>query len=989
MLRPQRGEQPYFKRSMSQTHGEAATSSGLLRMQRASHHGAVDFADLMSRSGPVSQGTTRPTARSIRSSTVSESGMVSIRAGLAMSSVLPTISADSGGLHSVHWEGHVRKKGDWLPRWEPRYLVLDGTVLRYYLKQEDARVGKHLRGKLTITKVFPEFYKKKEHGFAIETIERKTFHLTCDTELEKDMWLEMIQAGINEAAAKPAGQAPRRLDHSAIGESVILQQPPSTKTSNHSYVASTYTPQEAPIDVREFYNAMRHLLISHAASAQFFPKLTRDIVLTSNYSPTVPFWGDYHGLDGILHFFSILYDSVEYTAFFATDIAQATEGATAIVTGRETIVNKANNRKFTQQWTHTLEFSSDGRVKSIHIAADSTAMSAVFGCTAMARLRLPSTNNPPADEPKPLPRGLVQIHVLRGEHLGTPTLDDDDDEDRMTVSHVVRRSSNMDQYTGYVVAFSIDKPFLPPPSTPAAAAAKTDPVQSEVPDVRWNSVVTVPFDGSTAIIQLEVWKITQQRLLSPLVEDSVHDDDDDTFNEANPSHEELLGVCKINVAPYIALGQALPNVNTMPQWYTLLSSTSTPFSCGRVLLSLHFDVLSTVPPPSGSQIVRKMKVSKELSYSDRARRNVTFQVGNTVFDVPERYQMIKAVGQGAYGCVIAASDITTGHSVAVKNVPNAFSDLIDAKRILREIRLMRHLHHPKLINMVDLFRPPSLHDFNDVYIVTDLMETDLHRVINSNQTLTDDHIQYFLYQMLVAIKYVHSASVLHRDLKPSNILVNANCDVKLCDFGLARGIDGVDGAALTDYVVTRWYRAPEVLLTCSYDKPMDVWAIGCILAELIGRRPLFPGTDFLHQLKIIMEVVGTPEESTLDFVTHAKAKRFISKQPKRRPIPFGTLYPRASPLAINLLERMLVFDPRERITVDEALAHPYLSSVRDPALEVECDNGIFDYSFEDVELTKENLQTLMFEDICHFHPDALWVKQPSSKGSRTMKSTPR
>ncbi|KAF0732293.1 hypothetical protein Ae201684_010583 [Aphanomyces euteiches] len=243
--------------------------------------------------------------------------------------------------------------------------------------------------------------------------------------------------------------------------------------------------------------------------------------------------------------------------------------------------------------------------------------------------------------------------------------------------------------------------------------------------------------------------------------------------------------------------------------------------------------------------------------------------------------------------------------------------------------------------------------------------------------------------MLVAIKYVHSASVLHRDLKPSNILVNANCDVKLCDFGLARGIDGVDGAALTDYVVTRWYRAPEVLLTCSYDKPMDVWAIGCILAELIGRRPLFPGTDFLHQLKIIMEVVGTPEESTLDFVTHAKAKRFISKQPKRRPIPFGTLYPRASPLAINLLERMLVFDPRERITVDEALAHPYLSSVRDPALEVECDNGIFDYSFEDVELTKENLQTLMFEDICHFHPDALWVKQPSSKGSRTMKSTPR
>ena len=147
----------------------------------------------------------------------------------------------------------------------------------------------------------------------------------------------------------------------------------------------------------------------------------------------------------------------------------------------------------------------------------------------------------------------------------------------------------------------------------------------------------------------------------------------------------------------------------------------------------------------------------------------------------------------------------TGTPLAVKNIPKAFDDLIDAKRILREIRLMKHLHHPNLVNLVDLIRPISLKNFEDVYIVTDLMETDLHRVIHSNQNLSDDHVQFFLYQMLVALKYVHSAEVLHRDLKPSNILVNSDCDLKLCDFGLARGVDGMDAAEFTEYVVTRWY----------------------------------------------------------------------------------------------------------------------------------------------------------------------------------------
>lgn len=141
-----------------------------------------------------------------------------------------------------------------------------------------------------------------------------------------------------------------------------------------------------------------------------------------------------------------------------------------------------------------------------------------------------------------------------------------------------------------------------------------------------------------------------------------------------------------------------------------------------------------------------------------------------------------------------------------------------------------------------MLKPPARTGFNDIYIVTNLMETDLHRVIYSRQELTDEHIQYFLYQILRGMLYIHSANVIHRDLKPNNILLNKNCDLKICDFGLARGFDN-ENEFKTEYVVTRWYRAPEVILNASeYTKALDIWSIGCIFAELLGRTPLFPGT---------------------------------------------------------------------------------------------------------------------------------------------------
>ena len=172
--------------------------------------------------------------------------------------------------------------------------------------------------------------------------------------------------------------------------------------------------------------------------------------------------------------------------------------------------------------------------------------------------------------------------------------------------------------------------------------------------------------------------------------------------------------------------------------------------------------------------------------------------------------------------------------------------------------------------------PPNVMDFHDIYIVTDLMESDLERIISSSQPLSDAHFQYFLYQILRGMKFVHSGNVLHRDLKPSNLLVNSNCDLSICDFGLARGVETAQNEDLTEYVVTRWYRAPELLTDCqNYNDAVDVWAIGCIFAEMLRRRPFFTGRDPSDQLHTIIRVLGSPTEEEMAFVPHEAAKRAI------------------------------------------------------------------------------------------------------------------
>lgn len=354
--------------------------------------------------------------------------------------------------------------------------------------------------------------------------------------------------------------------------------------------------------------------------------------------------------------------------------------------------------------------------------------------------------------------------------------------------------------------------------------------------------------------------------------------------------------------------------------------------------------------------------------------------------LPDRYSIQKLIGYGSYGCVYAGTDLKTKQKVAIKKINNCFKKSFEfQKRIFRELKLLEFFHHENIVNLVDLIIPPPannpnnqlnpymerFHNFNDIYIVQELMESDLRNILNSNQKLTNDHVKFFLYQILKGTLFIHSASVLHRDFKPENILINSDCSIKIADFGLARGIDfeGEFNALLsTPYVATRWYRAPELLLMWSgVTSGIDIWSIGCIFSELLNGKILFPGKNYLHQLDLILNVLGTPKLD--DIKACDKAKKYMKSLPIKQPKNFALLFPTGTdPLAIDLLSKMLVFNPLKRINVQDALKHPFFEDLHDP--EDEPTSKLFNFQFEkDLKHNKEkiNFKRVIFNDIVHFN----------------------
>ena len=426
------------------------------------------------------------------------------------------------------------------------------------------------------------------------------------------------------------------------------------------------------------------------------------------------------------------------------------------------------------------------------------------------------------------------------------------------------------------------------------------------------------------------------------------------------------------------------------------------------------------------------------------------------FYINERYLPKKSIGIGAYGCVCEAVDLflqqqqpqpqqennddnnnnnnnNKGKRVAIKKLSDIFQTRYEARRVFLEIEFMRRTNHRNVVGLVGLDAPlqkmplprdtrrrrrkffggsdgyrteeeeeeeeEKEEDFADIYLIMELMDTDLNQIIKSNQTLLRDHVIYFLYQTLLGLKHIHDCGILHRDLKPSNLLVNANCDLKICDFGLSRRAKIVDNdeeidddtvmtpsssyermdaakyllqrtsscssfmpidnlaedvrkfaedeeeaksrgagqerpdGGMTEYVVTRWYRAPELLVSNStYTEKIDVWSVGCILGEMLKRQPLFPGSDYIKQLILIVNTLGTPCENDMAEVESLKARKFIKSLNDGAPIqkiPFAAMFPQVDPLTIDLLEKMLEFNPKTRISVTEALYHPLFDGLRD------------------------------------------------------------
>uniref|UniRef100_A0A8C2JN62 mitogen-activated protein kinase n=1 Tax=Cyprinus carpio TaxID=7962 RepID=A0A8C2JN62_CYPCA len=278
----------------------------------------------------------------------------------------------------------------------------------------------------------------------------------------------------------------------------------------------------------------------------------------------------------------------------------------------------------------------------------------------------------------------------------------------------------------------------------------------------------------------------------------------------------------------------------------------------------------------------------------------------------------------------SVTDPRDGKRVALKKMPSVFQNLVSCKRVFRELKMLCFFKHDNVLSALDILQPPHIDYFEEIYVVTELMQSDLHKIIVSPQPLSSDHVKVFLYQILRGLKYLHSAGILHRDIKPGNLLVNSNCVLKICDFGLARVEEPDESRHMTQEVVTQYYRAPEILMgSRHYSNAIDIWSVGCIFAELLGRRILFQAQSPIQQLDLITDLLGTPSLEAMRTACEG-ARAHILRGPHKQPsLPvLYTLSSQATHEAVHLLCRMLVFDPSKRISAKDALAHPYLDEGR-------------------------------------------------------------
>ncbi|XP_020665304.3 mitogen-activated protein kinase 8 isoform X1 [Pogona vitticeps] len=360
-----------------------------------------------------------------------------------------------------------------------------------------------------------------------------------------------------------------------------------------------------------------------------------------------------------------------------------------------------------------------------------------------------------------------------------------------------------------------------------------------------------------------------------------------------------------------------------------------------------------------------------MSRSKRENNFYSVEIGDSTFTVLKRYQNLKPIGSGAQGIVCAAYDSILERNVAIKKLSRPFQNQTHAKRAYRELVLMKCVNHKNIIGLLNVFTPQkSLEEFQDVYIVMELMDANLCQVIQME--LDHERMSYLLYQMLCGIKHLHSAGIIHRDLKPSNIVVKSDCTLKILDFGLARTAG--TSFMMTPYVVTRYYRAPEVILGMGYKENVDLWSVGCIMGEMVCHKILFPGRDYIDQWNKVIEQLGTPCPEFMKKL-QPTVRTYVENRPKYAGYSFEKLFPdvlfpvdsehnklKASQ-ARDLLSKMLVIDASKRISVDEALQHPYINVWYDPSEAEAPPPKIPDKQLDEREHTIEEWKELIYKEV--------------------------
>lgn len=284
---------------------------------------------------------------------------------------------------------------------------------------------------------------------------------------------------------------------------------------------------------------------------------------------------------------------------------------------------------------------------------------------------------------------------------------------------------------------------------------------------------------------------------------------------------------------------------------------------------------------------------------------------------------------------------------------------------------MKVVNHKNIVSLLDAFTPQkTLEEFKDVYLVMELMDANLSKIVPVD--LDHGRMSFLLYQILCGIKHLHCAGIIHRDLKPSNIVVKADCTLKILDFGLARTAG--TSFMMSPYVITRYYRAPEVILGLPYKENVDIWSVGCIMGEMIKGCTIFPGTDHIDQWIKIIQQIGMP---SLEFMNRLQptVRRFVESQCKHIGYSFENLFPdllfpehcpedkiKASE-ARDLLSKMLVIDPERRISVEEALQHPYIR-IWNKESEVNAPGPTpYDNTIDESERTVEDWKGLIYQEV--------------------------